>query len=349
MAHALRRAALAALLAAGPAAAQNPVVPVALNPVAKPQVRTVATIGADTVITDEEVWQMVRQRIMTGQLKPAPGLDLKQQEKLIFQEELRALIERELILAEFVSRIKKNSPRMVMDLTDQAKQMANGKIGQFKEQYKITSDEQLTEALASQGIIYPILARQLERGAMLEIYLSAALKDKGKDISLREVERFYAEHPKEFATEDKVVWLDLFVSHARFNSPDDTQLYANWLLDQANAGADFAGLVAKYGHGDSTLRNGLGVGETPETIRPVELAPQVLALKQGQVSGLIPSATGIHILKIRERQVAGVRPFNAQVQSAIREKLAFDAKVREKERIVEDLWRKTAVSVVDLP
>ena len=345
---AVRRAALVALLVCSKAGAQQPVVPVALTPVAQPQVRTVATIGADTVITDEEVWQMVRQRLIGGRAPDGTPAEQKNYEKAIFREELRALIERELILGEFVGKIKKANPRALDDLTEMAKQRAADKFRAFKEHYKLTTDEQLAKALATQGISYPILSRQLERGAMLEMYLSQALKDIGKTVSLREIERYYADHPKEFAVPDKVVWMDLFVSHARFNTPADTKLYAGWLSEQARAGADFAGLVEKYGMGDSTLRHGLGVGETPETIRPAELAAPVLALKPGEVSGLVPTATGIHVLKVTERQVAGVRPFDTAVQGAIREKLQFEAKVREKERVVEDLWRKTTVSVVDL-
>ena len=348
MPPAARRAALAALLLAASARAQDPVVPVALQPVAQPQIRTVATIGSDTVITDEEVWSLVRQRILGGAPLKGSLAEQKAQEKALFRQELRGLIERELILTDFLARVKKNNPRAADDVAQHAKGRVADRFRDMKTAYKITTDEDLAKVFASQGISYPILARQSERGAMLELYFSQVLKDIGTNTSLREVERYYADHAEEFKTADRVAWMDLFVPHARFNTPADTEKYAGWLRDQARAGADFAELVEKYGFGDSKLRKGVGDGDTPETIRPVELAAPVLALKPGEVGELVATPTGLHVVKVTARTRKGVRPFDPAVQAAIRQKLELEAKLREKERIVEELWRKTTVSVVDL-
>lgn len=348
-----RAVALLVFGAASTATAQPPaapVLPVAHAVQATPQVRTVATVGTDTVITDEEVWHAVRGRLVTT--KPEPGMtpeQMRAREKAYFNEELRALIERELLLGEFLARVKKNNAQAYNDLHDTAKLQADARFAEIKKAGGIASDDDLNKALRSQGISRAILARQFERGAMVGIYLQTMLKDKGKTISLREVERYYADHPDEFKVAEKVVWLDLFVSHARFNTPADTEKYAGWLLQQARGGADFAGLIREYGHGDSKLRGGAGVGETAADIRPLELAPAVLALKPGQTSNLIPTDAGIHVVKVTERRYAGVQPFDVTVQQKVRMKLTQELQVREKERIVEDLWRKTTVTVVEQP
>ena len=70
------------------------------------------------------------------------------------------------------------------------------------------------------------------------------------------------------------------------------------------------------------------------------------ALKPGEVSQVIQTPVGYHIVKVVERDVAGPRPFDAKVQGEIREKLVRTAREAEYKRVVEDLWRKGAVRVI---
>jgi hypothetical protein len=51
-------------------------------------------------------------------------------------------------------------------------------------------------------------------------------------------------------------------------------------------------------------------------------------------------------VKVVERDVAGTRPFDAKVQADIREKLLKKYREAEYRRVVEDLWRKGAVRVI---
>ncbi len=310
------------------------------------QVQTVATIGSKTVITNEEVWHLVRQRLQdpraTAGLSPD---EQKARERQIFDEQLRMLIERELILDDFIPRIKKNSERSYDELFAAAKREAQRNFDKYKKVASIPDEDTMVKMLQAQGINYHLLLRQLTRDVMLRFCLENVLKDQGKVITLRQIETYYAEHPKDFATEDQIVWLDLFVSHSRFRTPDETKQYAEWLLKQAQGGADFAKLIDQYGHGDSKLRGGAGIGTAPDTIRPVELAQSVAALKPGAPSGLLPTETGIHIVKVTEREYAGVMPFSEKVQEAIRAKITYDLREAERQRLVQSLWRKTNVVV----
>ena len=311
------------------------------------QVQTVATIGSKTVITNEEVWHLVRQRLQdpraTAGLSPD---EQKAREHQIFDEQLRMLIERELILDDFIPRIKKNSERSYDELFAAAKREAQKNFDKYKKVASIPDEETMVKMLQAQGINYHLLLRQLTRDVMLRFCLENVLKDQGKTITLKQIETFYAEHPKDFATEDNIAWLDLFVSHARFGyDPAKTKLYAEWLLKQAQDGADFAKLIEQYGHGDSKLRGGAGIGTTPDTIRPVELAQAVAALKPGAPSGLLPTETGIHIVKVTDREYAGVMPYSEKVQEAIRAKITYDLREAERQRLVQSLWRKTNVVV----
>ncbi len=311
------------------------------------QIRVVAMIGSDVVITDDEVFQMVRQRGIEYVRLTGTARDAK--EKELFQEELRRLIERELILNDFLGKIKKNKPQVLDVVKEQAQLAVTRKLKEFKKLNNFKSEAEFTEALKAQGLTMKGLQRQLERNAMMDMFLAEMMREKGKHTSLAEVVRYYEDHPDEFKIEDHVKWLDLFVSYRRFNTTVEARQYAEQLLQQAQAGTDFVQLVKQYGHGDSPLRDGEGIGQKRGEIQPKELEPTILALTKGQLSAIVPTETGFHIVKVIEREQAGYRPFDEKVQLYIRGKLTGQMQKADYDKLIESLWRKTTVRIIETP
>jgi hypothetical protein len=311
------------------------------------QVRVVAMIGTDVVITDDEVWQMVRQKAF--EYVRLTGTERAAREKEMFREELRRLIERELVLSDFLGKIKKQKPQVLAQLEEETQQMARRQIKEFKKHNNITNEAQFTEAMKIQGLTIKSLRRQLERNAMMQIYMGQFLHDLGKRTSLAEVRLYYDSHPDQLRVEDRAKWLDLFISYRRFANTVEARRYADDLLRRARAGEDFVKLVKEHGHGDSVLRDGEGAGQKHGEITPPELEPVVFSMTAGQIKGPIATETGFHIVKVLERDVAGMRPFDETTQSAIRARLAALAQKAEYEKLIETLWRKTTVKVMGLP
>ena len=311
------------------------------------QLRVVAVVGRDVVITDDEVWQMVRQR--AGEYMKMTGPAREAREKEMFEESLRTLIDRELILNDFVGKLKDNKPGLIDKLQEEARQSADKELDRFRKLNHITDEADFSRALRGQGMSVSGLRRQIERKAMTDIYLGQLLKEKKSSVTLAQVYQYYRENADDFRIDDEVKWLDLFVSHRRFATPDEAKKYAEQLQRQAASGSDFAALVKEHGHGDSVLRDGEGIGSKRGDIQPRELESTVFSLQSGQVSPLIPTTTGYHIVKVTDRQQAGVRPFDEETQREIRFKLAQEVAKDEYKRVIEDLWRKTTVRIVDLP
>ena len=299
------------------------------------------------VITDDEVWQVVRQQAaeygrLTGAARAA-------KEKELFRKSLQMVIERELVIADFLGKVKKNKPALVDEIKEQAASQAARRLRSFKHENKFPSEEAAAQALRSQGLSLKALQRQWERGAIENMYISSSGKGIDKSIGLAEVELYFQTHADEFRVEDQALWLDLFLSYSRYNSPDEAMAAAKALLARAKAGEPFADLVLLHGHGDSKLRKGLGAGEKRGEIHPAELEPVVFALAEGQVSAIVPTEYGLHVVKVTDRVKAGVRPFDEKTQTEIRQKLIAQARERERAELIDELWRKTTVKVVDLP
>ena len=73
------------------------------------------------------------------------------------------------------------------------------------------------------------------------------------------------------------------------------------------------------------------------------------SLNAGQVSNLIETPAGYHIVKVVERDVAGTKPFDDKVQLDVRRRLMRDLQEVEYKRLVEKLWRAGVVQVVVMP
>lgn len=313
------------------------------------QLRTAAYIGTDAVITDDEVWTMVRQR--SREYADKTGSELDTAQKQMYREELRRLIERELLILEMTTRIrigaKGGADQQLEKMHQAAKADADRIVELVRKANKIPTEEDFVKVLQAQGLTYKAFRRQHERESLKNMYLRELLKDKEKFVTLNDIWDYYTGHPKEFQADERVKWLDLFVAFNRFGTPDEARRYADAVWQQANGGADFVGLVKQYGQGDSNLRDGEGIGSKKGEIQPVELEPVVLELPAGRVSPLLQTATGFHIVKVLESEKAGTRPFDGKVQADIRSKLTNQLQEREYKKVVDDLWRKHRPRVVE--
>jgi len=311
-----------------------------------PRVKVVAVVGTSlTVITDQEVRESVWQR--NDELSRLEGREREAKTKELYTAALRRAIERELILDEMYAKLKKaNKSNVIDEIKEAAVQGTDKRIRELKKQIGIKTDEDFATFLRIQGLTVPVLRRQYEREMMASQYVNSMLKEKGRRASLADVRDYYDKHPKEFATKDRVKWQHVFVS-ANKHGPAAAQR-AEAIRQAAANGQDLGALSKQYDDGLAGAQNGLGVGERGGEIAQ-DLEATVLGLKPGELSAVIQTPTGYHIVKVLEREYAGVRPFDQTVQNAIRDKLDGQFYEADRAKMVEDLWRKGVVQVVEEP
>lgn len=317
-----------------------------------PRIKIVAIVGGN-IVTDEEVWEAARQRMreyisqVDGPRGPTVVKDAEK-EKAVYRDELRRIIERELILNEMYTRLKKAGKTAVIDeIKGFAGKAADRSLREMG--WKPETDEAFRSVLLSQGLTVPVIHRQIERQIMADEYVRTMLKERGRSVGLTELRAYYDAHPDEFRTADRVKWQDIFISVNKFPTARGAYDHALAVRQQAAGGGDFAALSKQYDHGLSGLKGGVGIGTERGQIQPAEVEPAVWALKAGEVSGLVETAAGYHVLKVTEREYAGVKPFDEKVQAEIRRKMTRQLQEREYKRMVEDLWWKAPPRIVAAP
>src|SRR5262249_40914229 len=124
----------------------------------------------------------------------------------------------------------------------------------------------------------------------------------------------------------------------RHGSREAAQGVAQDLIRRARAGQDFAKIVEKekLDDGDSTLRNGEGIGRKRGEIKPPEAEGYLFQMRDGDIGPIVEISTGFHVIRLVKREYAGRKPFDVQVQIQIREKLRQEIAQREMKKFLNE-------------
>lgn len=295
-------------------------------------------------ILDDEVREAMAQYM--SELVQTPDALKPQKQQQIYERELQRLIERELVLEEADRRIAASGkPQIMEEFKKEAAKEADKQMREIKTRVQAKSDDEFKAMLQAQGLSVGGMRRQFERNFMMIDYVRQMVYPIANRTSLQQVRDYYEQHPDEFKTEDKVTWQDIFIDGSRFPSPAAARQFAEQVRAQAAAGVDFAKLVEQCDQGDSRLRKGARLGQKHGEIVPQQVEPTVWSLKPGEVGPLVDMGFGFHIVRVADRQVAGMKPFDEKCQKDIRNKLQGQIADREYKRMVEDLKKKATVTV----
>ena len=135
-----------------------------------------------------------------------------------------------------------------------------------------------------------------------------------------EIKKYYDEHQTEFGTQEQRQAAHILISVAAQASEADKQAVkakAEEVLQQANKSpAKFADLAKQYSQDPGSASNGgdLGMFGRGMMVKPFDDA--VFQLKQGEISGLVQSEFGFHIIKLLALKPAKIQPLD-EAKSAI--------------------------------
>jgi parvulin-like peptidyl-prolyl isomerase len=305
----------------------------------KVEVKVVAYVN-NMPIFDSEVREGLMMR-----LRELEGLSESQREAKLKEfraAELEKLIEREVVLDTAYKHLKKLPPKLIDDLQREAGKEFEHRIKELKEAYKVKTDDQLKALMEQQGTSMANLRRSMERSFISMEYMRNLIFPK-LHLALSEIRAYYEQHPEQFTDKDKAKWLDIFIDAGKFPTRDSARDYAAQVAANLRGGGDFSATAKQLQEaGYNALLGPEGIGETPGEIRPAELEAAVFSLDAAQVSNPVEVAGGFHVVKVTDRHRAGRRPFDADTQNEIRNKLLNALAGKEYKRLVEQM-KETAL------
>ena len=164
------------------------------------------------------------------------------------------------------------------------------------------------------------------------------IRMKAMDVSDEALEKYYRDNEYRLTLPEQVRVRHVLLSWKPLGQPDDKKaLYEQMqeILDKARAGEDFAQLATEYSD-DSTRVNGGDVG----LFRRGQMVPAfenaAFALQPGEISDIVETPFGLHIIKLEEREEARLLPLDEirdQLRDHIREEAMENAVQAEYARL----------------
>ncbi len=168
-----------------------------------------------------------------------------------------------------------------------------------------------------------------------ELILDRYLKEnlKGIRVTDAEAQEYYNKHKAEFTTEEKVRARHILVK-------DKAQ--AQKILVELKRGADFATLARKYSIDKATAAKGgeLGFFGRGDVVRP--FAEAAFSMKPGQISPIVKSPFGYHIIQVEEVRPAKQKPFS-KVKGQIKNQLLQEKQQQAFDRLIAQIEKKWKV------
>jgi peptidyl-prolyl cis-trans isomerase SurA len=209
------------------------------------------------------------------------------------------------------------------------------------------SEEQLMEALTAQGLTWDQYRVQVRADIERANLVNREIRTK-VNVSPEEIERYYQAHLDDYGASAKVK-ARLISFLVPDNSTDADKQAIRAKADEVRAlaadGKNFANLAKEHSQGPGAEEGG-DIGELePEQMAP-EFAKAARTLKAGEVSDVIVTREGFHILKIEQQGSETHRPL-ADVSEEIKEKLYKEAMEQRYDRwLNQDLRARHHVEIL---
>jgi peptidyl-prolyl cis-trans isomerase C len=175
---------------------------------------------------------------------------------------------------------------------------------------KLKSEEKFQRYLKAKKLTLESLTTTTRQN----IYLNEYFKSQGLadiQVSEEEIKKFYEQGKNNFKKDETVKVSHILVSVEKDANPDAKLKARGKALDikrMLSEGKDFAEIANTYSDCSRTKQVGGDLGYIKRGYMPPEFDQAAFALKKGEVSDVIETRFGYHIIKLVDRQPAGFVP-----------------------------------------
>jgi peptidyl-prolyl cis-trans isomerase C len=219
-----------------------------------------------------------------------------------------------------------------------------GQIKQMRSQFQ--NEQDFTKALAARGMSL----EKLKADTRIDLSINKMMEAEaatGQPPADAQVREFYDKNPDKFKQDEAVR-----ASHILFKVEESADAAtkkkvrdeAEAVLKQVRAGADFGELAKKHSADGSAQQGGdLNFFTKGQMVPAFDQA--AFALKPGEISDIVTTQFGYHIIKVTDRRPASAVPFE-QVSDRIKEYLTEQQKQQKVEAFIESLKQKSKIEVL---
>jgi peptidyl-prolyl cis-trans isomerase SurA len=182
------------------------------------------------------------------------------------------------------------------------------------------------------------MKEQLERLRLMSQEVKSKIQ-----VSEREVQEYYEANKAQFREENSYRARHIFFKvekNATAEQIKKAMEKALIVLDEARSKADFAELAKKYSDDPNAAKDGGDLGNFKKGDMLPEIENAVIGMNPGEISDLVTTPAGFHIIKLEEKSLDKIKPFES-VKGAIDE-LLYRKKSEERFNQWSEELRKAA-------
>ena len=221
-------------------------------------------------------------------------------------------------------------------------------IEDVKRQNSITTQDALVAALAGQGISYDQYREQLREQIEKVKLLGQEVRGKVQ-IGESEVREYYEKNSQQFREEETFRARHIFFKKSDKATDDEikrTMATALQVLADARDNKDFVELAKKYSEDPAAAANGGDLGTFRKGDMLPELEQVIVGMKAGEVSELVTTPAGLHIIRLDQRISGRVKPLES-VKAEV-EELLYRKRTDERFNLwTKELRAKATIEVKD--
>lgn len=224
------------------------------------------------------------------------------------------------------------------------------KIKELPEQYQPVASsrkDMFLDSIITQKVLYD---EALKQGFDKDPKVKKQIEEMNKDVVIREYLRKEIEEKVAVSDEDAKAYYD--ANKDKFSEPEkfrvshilvDTEMEARDILDKLKGGADFAALAKEKSKCPSKDKGGdLGFLSKGQTVLEFEQA--TLGLQVGQLSDVVKTQFGYHIIRLEEKQPAKERAFE-EVKEQLKQTLLSTKQKERFDSLLKELKDKSKVVI----
>ncbi len=219
-------------------------------------------------------------------------------------------------------------------------------VDNIKKENKIETEEQLQAALKQEGMTMEDLRRQIERNMLITRVQQAEVMGK-ISVSDENLRQYYDENKSSFTSPPQLTLRELLVevpsSEKGVNVAldDAAKEKAEAIHKRLAAGEPFAQLAAELSDSGSKANGGL-IGPINRADLSPELQKEIASLKPGELTPVLRTTRGYHIVQLESAVDANVKPFD-DAREEIADKLAGGKRQAEMVKYVEKLREQAII------
>jgi len=310
------------------ASAQTPPAPPApAKPVPATLPDVLARVNGKPIAKAE--FEAVLKQLEASQGQPVPA----EQRDQVYRGVLDRLVLQQVLVQEVDAR-KVDVPATEVD----------ARIGELQQRFA-TPDE-FTKALTQRGMSLDKLKQDIKTDLAINKMIEAEVVPKIA-VTDQDVKDYYDKNPEQFKQPETVRASHILIKVDEKASDQEKQMARAKIEDvlkQVKAGGDFAELAKKYSQDGSAAQGGdLNYFQKGQMVPPFEQA--AWALTPGQVSGVVESQFGFHIIKLVDKKTERLVPL-AEVNVRLAEFLKQRQGQEKAAAFVETLKGKSKIEIL---